>query len=269
MRTSIQKIKRIYETGQWPVLVECDDLNEYVCKHNRGQSPCYTLFAEWFAHEMLLQLGTRTAQRAFVKIKEEHVEASGTCQPIFFKDLPCFGTRYLEESLEWSQFKFSANDLKNINNPEDILRIAFCDLWLANEDRNWNNFNLLLNPEKKGYDIVPIDHGACFNTLSFAPERELFQLNYNETLIATEHFCNLVKTLVKNMKHTGEFAEMLYIRVRELESIYDEKVLAIPIEWKIPEPYLKALKSSLFSKDWLDVTKTSYLSFIKTSLNLK
>lgn len=34
MLHSIQNIEKVFDTGDKPVLVECGDLNAYVCKHN-------------------------------------------------------------------------------------------------------------------------------------------------------------------------------------------------------------------------------------------
>ena len=45
---SVQVIQKVYDTGDNPVLVECNDLNSYVCKHNRGQKVATKLFAEIF-----------------------------------------------------------------------------------------------------------------------------------------------------------------------------------------------------------------------------
>lgn len=267
MLHSIQPILKIYETGDNPVLVECNDLNSYVCKHNRGQLPAKKLFAEWMSHALLAGMGITLAPKQLVQLKEEHIEPSGNCQPAFFRNTPLFATQFLDEALEWSQFNLK--DTKLIVNKEDILRIAFFDLWLANEDRNWNNFNLLTHPIEKGWEIIPIDHGACFNSLMFVEGRELVQLSENESLIDTDEFRILGKPMLKSMKDANDFVESLYLCIPDLEKIYDEQVLAIPPEWKIPKSYSDALRKNLFHKDWLSETKSHFLSFIKSSLNIK
>ena len=159
---SISPIGRVYDTGDKPVLVQCEDLNDYVCKHNQGQTPCKKLFAEFLAYNLLSIMGVKLPAFSFIEVKVEHINSpSGVCQPQFFKELDCFGTLHLKEALEWSAFPFDKKDLKKIKNQEDIFSIAWCDIWLANEDRSWNNFNLLMSPENDGWYIVPIDHGAC------------------------------------------------------------------------------------------------------------
>lgn len=267
MLYSIQTIKTVYQTGDLPVLVECNDLNDYVCKHSRGQRSAYKLFAEWICHCLLEDLGVAVAPKTLVQIKDEHVLGTVDCQMAFFRNVPSFGTVHLKEVVEWNQFNLK--DTKLLVNVDDLLTIAFCDLWLANEDRNFNNFNLLFHSTENGYEIVPIDHGACFNSLSFKLSQPLTSLCENESLIDTEVFCNLVKPRLKKMKDANEFIERLYLCIPDLEKNYDEHVLAIPPEWNIPSEYIEALKANLFHKDWLNETKTTFLSFIKTSLKIK
>ena len=267
MLQSNQLIKKVYETGDKPVLVECEDFNSYVCKHNHGQNISTKLFAEWISHILMEAIGISVAPKELVCIKEEHIEASSNCQPAFFKNIPLFATKYLDESLELSQFNLK--DIKLITNKLDLAKIAFFDLWLANEDRSWNNFNLLINPIDKGWVIVPIDHGACFNSLMFSKENNLVEIGDCDSLIGSEEFRTLVKSELKSVKHVNDFVETLYLRIPELEKIYDEQVLAIPKEWNIPKSYINALKVNLFQKSWLIETKFQFLSFTKSSLKLK
>lgn len=267
MLHSIQTIKHVYTTGDLPVLVECVDLNDYVCKHNRGQIVSYKLFAEWMCHALLADLGVVVPKKELVKIKDEHVLGTSECQIAFFKNTTCFGTLHLKEALEWSQFPIEQEKL--ITNKQDLLTIAFCDIWLANDDRNFNNFNLLLNPTGDGVEIVPIDHAACFNGLSFSYNCPLTILTEGDSLIFTDEFRNLVKPRLKKMKDVNDFVESLYLCIPKLEESYDEHVLAIPSDWNIPSDYIIDLKNNLFQKEWLIETKTTFLTFIKSSLKLK
>lgn len=75
-----------------------------------------------------------------------------------------------------------------------------------------------------------------------------------------------MRTLKKDI---NDIIDSLYICILNLETKYDEIVLKIPVEWNIPEEYIIALKANLFSKEWLIETKTTFLTFIKSSLNLK
>ena len=37
---SIEQVEIVYDTGDKPVLVHCDDMNFYVCKYNRKHIDC-------------------------------------------------------------------------------------------------------------------------------------------------------------------------------------------------------------------------------------
>lgn len=266
MLHSIQHITKVYDTGDNPVLVECNDLKDYVCKHNAGQSVAKKLFAELLCHGLLDGLGVKVAPKALVAVKEEHITPSSICQPSYFK-IPSFATEYLPQSVEWTQFEMiNARQLLNL---EDLLTIAFFDIWLGNDDRNWNNFNLLSNPVKGGWEITPIDHGACLNSLMFSETTPLALQTEYDSLIFTDHFRNLVKTKVKNRKDASAFANSLYLRIPALEKRYDEEVLTIPVTWNMPSTFINALKRQLFDENWLNETKTQFLTFIQSSLQLK
>lgn len=267
MLHSIQNIEKIFDTGDKPVLVECSDLNAYVCKHNNGRTPAMKLFVEWISHGLLSGFQVPLASRELVQIKQEHVIGTANCQPVFFKNMPLFATRFLEEALEWSQFNLK--DQKLITNKNDLIKIAIFDLWMGNEDRSFNNFNLLTHSTEKGLEIVPIDHGACLNSLMFSDQRKLHGISYNESLIDTDEFRILVKPILKNLKDADDFINSLYVCMPESKKIYDEQVLAIPKEWNIPKSFIDELRENLFHKEWLSETKSHFLSYIKSSLKLK
>lgn len=267
---SISNISIVYDTGDKPVLVECEDLNDYVCKHNQGQSPCKKLFAEYLAYCLLDEMKVKLPPFSFIEIKEEHVDKpSGECQPRFFKAIDCFGTLHLKEALEWSVFSFEKKELRKIKNQEDLFMIAWCDIWLANEDRSWNNFNLLMSPENDGWYIIPIDHGACFNSLGFDVNRPLYAINHFDSIILTEQFRLIAKKYFKDLIDVNNYLKRLYLCIQRYEKTFDHILANIPTSWSIPEDYIQSLKANLFSKDWLNETKTQFLSFTKTSLKLK
>lgn len=154
---------------------------------------------------------------------------------------------------------------KQILNKEDLLIIAWFDLWLANEDRNWNNFNLLINPVSLGYEIVPIDHGACLNSGSFDELTPLTILCSNETIIDTDDFREITKRLLNKENFPDEFIERLYLSLPDLKKVYEKTVVSIPEDWNIPMNFIQVLKDQLFSKEWLDETKKNFITYLTAS----
>lgn len=266
---SIKEIIQVYDTGDKPVLVQCNDLNDYVCKHSKGHPSCRSLFAEYLAYHFLEMLGVKLPPFAIIEVKEEHIIPSTVCQPRFFKEIDCFGTRLLNYAVEWSSFSFDDSDVKRIKNPTDLFIVAWCDIWLANEDRNWNNFNLLMNPEEEGWYIVPIDHGACLNSLMFDTGRKLVLLDEHSSIIHTEQYKLIAKKHFKKMRDVDDFVKRLYLCMDNFEQSFDGIIANKPASWPIPSTYIQDLKENLFSKEWLNETKTQFLLFTKQSLKIK
>lgn len=167
-RHSIQEIIKIYETGgSHPLLVTCDDLQEWVCKNDRTT---LNLFNELLGYRFGQLWGLRMPEIAQVTIHERHIpiHMRQRLQPYLFQKM-CFGSKFLEyaELIDLTTLAsfLNSNFRRKIVNKVDFLKIALFDLWLANEDRNHNNFNMLLEfVGNKIYFICPIDHVMLFNS---------------------------------------------------------------------------------------------------------
>lgn len=267
--SSISKIQKVFDTGQKPVLITCSNLEDYVCKHSYGYSPSKTLFIEWLAYHLMQKANIRFPEFALVNILENHTLTIADSQPLFFINTTCFATKFIEHAEEVNLLTLNTDDFKRVSNQEDLLKIAFFDLWLANEDRSHNNFNLLYYSKGKETFLVPIDHGSCLNTLCFDFERTLCQIEYGESLISTELFQIIQKGNIKNIQMAEEFLEKMYLCINELDQYFDEIIDNIPEDWKIPGDYVLSLKRNLFDENWLKETKVNFLSYCETSLNLR
>lgn len=265
---SIAPIAKVIDTNQKPVLVFCEDLEYYVCKHNHGQRPAYALFCEWLAWHLLQQLEVSVAPFREVAVLNEHVIPSSGCQPAFFLEKTCFATLQLTDSVEITQFSFAKKELTRIRNVADLMKIAFLDVLLANEDRHESNYNLLLQSTEEGYFIVPIDHENRLNSHSFREDRPLYSEDYNYTLISSDFFKAALSGKVKNLAEVEQLFEEYYLCTKTFVEQLHEKALTLPADWRIPANYIRSLQTNLLHPDWLHETKTNYLSFIRTSLNI-
>lgn len=150
-RHSIEAIHRVFPTnGSRPVLVTCDDFEDYVCKYRFVDQ----LLNEFLASEFLRLWDVPTPETCFVRVKSDHVPREvwpeGARPPLFEKE--CFGSKYLPSAIEVSDSLTTLatvpGDARKIKNRADFLKIAIFDLWMANEDRTGNNYNLLLVPHE-------------------------------------------------------------------------------------------------------------------------
>jgi len=164
--------QHVIETSGRPLMVEASDLKTYLCKHTKERQ-ANVLFNEFIATSFLQLWGFTLPEMVFLKIKKEHITdeiLSGWIQYSNFGKT-CLGFEYLQfaQTLTEMDLGIQSNTTarQKLINKNDLLRIILFDIWLANEDRSPNNFNLLLNPESQGYRIIPIDTFHSFIQLTY------------------------------------------------------------------------------------------------------
>lgn len=264
---SISLTTKVFETtGSNPVKILCDDLNEYVCKYSRNV-PASALFNEFLAAEFLKIWGLAVPNFNLVNIKPESIRAdhiSTIVQPGFF-NRPCFGSQYNDfgKEMDKSMSVLSTDPkiVKKIRRKQDLLSIALFDLWMANEDRHHNNYNLLLNTDPEYY-FVPIDHEKCLNTHSLALHRPLVMLTEDETLINTE----LTKLVFKDETNLGVLIEQVlenyYLCVPKCQKSLEKTINSMPEQWGIAKAdKIALLNSSLFSENWVHECEVTFRDY--------
>ena len=129
-----------------------------------------------------------------------------------------------------------------------LMKIALFDFWVANEDRNANNANLMYDVANE--QLVSIDYGCIFNTATF--ESQLSQLTSTDTILWSDLFKHL---------HQGADRQSLFAIVDRLKVNYEEclqqsksivaEVLAdMPQEWKVPSETVSEKMCQLFDTQW-------------------
>ncbi len=264
---TIEEIHRIFPTsGSSPILVTCDDFRDWVCKYDK--SPM-NLFNELLATKFAEIWGIKTPEIALIKVKKEHVPQDKFPKiPTHLFNKDCFGSLYLESSKEIdysiiSLFKEQSFRDK-LGDKEDFLKIALFDIWMANEDRNHNNFNLLLyaSPDKMNF-FYAIDHVNIFNS-SF--------LNYGITDITEEESIiktDLAKILFgKNKQLTqivNNLIESFYLCSVECYNQLDEILDLIPDSWDIDRDKTKnKIVQNLFTEEWNQICETKFREFVQS-----
>lgn len=250
---SINRIKRRYHTGEEPVWVECNDLNSYICKYMRSSSAAYKLTCELIGDLLIHLWGIYTPEIAFVKIKSQD-------WPHFTSinfSAPSLGSRFIPESIDITPVSYS-----EIKRSEaltcQLMMIGLFDLWVGNEDRNYNNANLLYDLVKN--ELIAIDHGCIFNTASFDYKMSL--LTFNESILqsdlASYLFAGLsgdkIQMLIKKMKVNYEKCiDLCRARSQTIISI-------IPREWNVPISNIHHKLDELFDSEWIE---RCWLTFVE------
>jgi hypothetical protein len=269
---SIEPIQKVFPTQREPVLVRCNDLQYYVCKHSIF-SPCDILFNEFLAARFLKIWGIYALSPSFVSISNEHLPEnliSGVLQPASLKHI-LVGFPFIKDQKEVTLmdngFAQNRNDWKKIRNINDLIRIALFDLWLGNDDRNWNNYNLLLESNNTGYFFIPIDHESIFNGNSLP-----YGINIQtetDSLIRTPLFNAVVsKRLIKNIFENEKiFHEDFYLCTANCKHELDKLLEEIPHDWNISiDTKRELILKNVFSSKWEAEVFHNFLIYLKQLL---
>ncbi len=262
---TIESIHSVYETGSRPVLVTCDDRNWWVCKS--GYQPS-VIFNELIAAQFAKIWRIRVPDSALIQVQEEHVPAEFIpfIQKSWFKK-ECFGSIYSETAKEFDHATlpmFKDRNFRNkFRNKSDFLKIALFDIWLGNEDRNYNNFNLLFDVGKDGYyHFFAIDHGAIFNTSSL--DYGMCQLTEDDSILKTDLAKVLFSKDTATHRIVNELIEMYYLCTLDCKNRLPEILSLVPQSWNLDMKDLeRKISDALFSDQWLASCEDTFRDFIK------
>jgi len=262
---SITAINKVYASkGSQPVRVLCDDMEEYVCKYNTHPGrTANKLFREYIGASFLTYWKLATPDFAFIEILEEHIGDFQQLQPAFFKTI-CFGSRFNRSYKEVDKFLslMKAKDRKLFPERHEFLKIALFDIWMSNEDRHYNNFNLLLDLDNANR-FIPIDQEMIFNTGNL--NRGLYLISENESIVNTP----LTKALflnkeLKDRKYLTKLKEEYYFCINECKKNIDVVLETIPDDWLINTGVEKEmLLKELFNPKWVKDVYIEFLRFIQ------
>ena len=261
---TIHKPDKVYPTAGNPMLVTCDDLQYWVCKHSRDASK---LVNELLGSSFATIWNLNTPEISLINVKKEHIPQN--VQGINFSK-PCFGSKYIESSQEindtvLASFRNQSFRSKIINR-DDFLMIAFFDIWLSNEDRNHNNSNLLIEfTIQNKISFTVFDHDAIFNTNSL--HHGVYQINDFESLINTQLANILFKRGRNLVKVVDNLVKKFYICAKECEHNLPDIISLIPLEWGIDKPNLdRQLKANLFTQAWLNSCEKNFRTLIQENI---
>lgn len=224
---SVKCIEQRFPTGEEPVLVLCSDWKTYVCKYMRSSSAAYKLVCEFIGGQMAGLWKLYTPQVALVNVKNEH-------WPLYVKH--CNNVRSLGSCRIANVIDITPSTFNAVTPSErlfeQLLKIALFDCWIANEDRNANNANLLydINAEL----LVSIDYGCILNTATF--DFPLSQLTSTDTILYSALFKHIWEKqdnvdidLILDHLNT-DYHQCLKRAQREADAI----IQAVPQEWNVP-----------------------------------
>ena len=257
---SIKQIEKQYSTGDLPVLVTCSDKEAYICKYMPSSNSAFKLVCELTGSKMAEAWKIETPSTAFIKIEPVHWAGIHTPHNL---TAPAWGYQKLDNVVDITPT--TCNIVKKT--PElikQLLKIALFDFWIANEDRTYNNANLLYNiTEEK---LVSIDYGGILNTSTF--EYPLSQLTMTDTIL----YADLFRHLAKNKEKNG-----ILNMAKEIRNDYDTciknckqeiKIIlnTIPCEWNVPKTIVELKLNQLIDSNWIEAVWLNCLECLKDNL---
>ena len=241
---SAKRIEQQFRTGEEPVLVMCSDVNIYVCKYMRSSAAAFKLACELIGARMAEAWQLNTPSIALVRIKPSHWAGINQSHCL---TAPSIGSRWMDGVVDITPSTY-AKVPATIDTLEQLMQIALFDFWIANEDRNANNANLMYDVARSR--LISIDYGCILNTATF--EYPLSQLTTTDTILWSNLFQHLAQGQEKATIQA--IANRLIVVFRERLQQTNVQVYQIieemPSEWNVPQNVVKEKLLQLLDERW-------------------
>lgn len=256
--TSVKGIDKQFFTGEKPVLVLCSDMEYYICKYKVTSSPAYKLVCEIIGSMFSYIWKLNSPSMALVRISNNHWSRLTVPHE---RDAKAFGSRYISSVADIST-STSLEIIPSENNLKQLLKIALFDIWIANEDRNANNYNLLYDLKENNF--VPIDFGCILNTASF--DWSLSQLTSTDSILSSE----LYHHMAIDEKFSGLESALAELQTQYVSYIAHSKTMlnsitdVVPKEWGVPKELIRNKMHELFQDKWI---RDSWDNFVENLID--
>lgn len=247
------EVLKVYQTGDRPILVLCSDGSHYICKYKQPGYAAYKLLNELLGGVFAKAWGLATPVTSLVVNDPIIWDDSGISHD---PAAPLLGSRKMEDVFDLGEFNCNQVEV-SVRTLSQLLRIALFDLWLANEDRTCNNYNLLYDIREE--NLVSIDYGGIFN--SGIMNSPIYQLDAVDSIISSDLFCRLkvadTQKVLPGMYFT--YLKMVAKCKKAVSAILD----GIPLEWKVDKAILEEKLQELFAPAWINETWVNFKDLVE------
>lgn len=266
MIKSIEKVNEYVDTGRRPFYVFADDLQLYLAKGSRLNSTDL-LVREWIGANAAQSFGLEVPPFLPIWIEREHwPDAEKMARIGIHWDIPCFASRFVKNAKDISRenapqiaghFK---NDTKAIL---QFLKLGIFDLFMAADDRNEYNMNLLLSRSRSGVCLTLIDHEGILNEGSALLNGLAEQTREDSILLST------MGRLIQRGISRADFVNLRYQVVEEFlqwasssHTSVERWLESCPKEWlSNPDIYRKILNDEFFAEAWVQQVVKQYVEY--------
>lgn len=257
---SVKPIEQQYRTGEEPVLVMCSDMNAYVCKYMRSTSAAFKLACEFIGSRMAIAWQIETPETALVHIKQEHWAGRFKQHSL---SAPAIGSKKLDGIIDITPSTYD-KVAQTTTILRQLLKIALFDFWIANEDRNANNANLLYDVVRNR--LVSIDYGCILNTATF--DYQLSQLTSTDTILWSDLFQHLAKGRSRQAIESiaNDLKVTYYDCIKRSERQKEKIITEFPVKWNIPSAYINEKLVQLLDDRWITETWNNFIDCLNENL---
>ena len=264
---SIQPIIKKYDTqGSSPILVMANDLNQWVCKYKHKNQ----LFNELLAYQFAKIWQINIPECALIEIDyEKHIkpfnEKRGLERRFFERE--CFGSLFLHNAIEVNKtILIDKNIVRRIKNKNDLLKIALFDIWLSNEDRTTNNYNLLLQAVKGGYSILYIiDNTEIFNS-SMAYSQYIELITQVDSVLNSDLATLIFKNDTETVKEVNTLLKEFPVFTKKCQDHLQSILNQVPQQWHIDLQKYETKIDTIFTENWLKNCENTFREYTQTSI---
>lgn len=234
-------------------------MNGYVCKYDKSNiGSSNKLLTEYIGAYFLQKWGLGIPDFSLIKIDYSHIPEEFHLPKKCFSRI-CFGSKFdrnFDDLTHFSDYIKKTNKVK-YGNIDELIMVALFDIWMGNDDRNHNNYNLMIDIRNERR-FVPIDHETLFNGTTY--NMDIYEISYSETIIATELFASLFNRKYFNQQKLREIRNEFYLCCEVSENSFDELINGIPESWNINLDVLNNKMQQVFNPNWI---KTSFSTFLQ------
>lgn len=257
------------ETYNRPVEAICrseSGLDVYFVKYNRTASEIDGLIAEIVCHFLAKRLNLETPDIAYVKIGNHPVPKNYQYTSSLKEGKIAFGSRLVrnaEDELTKLEFIFNKHEFNRLEFPEHLLRIGLFDLWIGNNDRSVDNYNLFIT-RGKTQKLVVFDHFEAFNKIAehtfekINTEIDVYSNGFLSTTYAYEMLGWVSKEGLKN-ELSNFFSTIENLDLDNLLLLISE---TYPPGWDDDRSTVDYIKRFLSSKKRLDAIQAQVADYI-------
>ncbi len=176
---------------------------------------------------------------------------------------PAIGFRKIDGVIDITPTSFR-QVVANADTLYQLLKIALFDFWVANEDRTYNNANLLYHIEDE--QLVSIDYGGILNNVTF--DFPLSQLTETDSILGADVFVHIVKSVsCKQLTEAVKRLEKDYSQCISRSKRQSVLLTGMPKEWAVPTTKIENKVEELFSQKWINATLENFVECIKSYSN--